>query len=540
MNILKKILSLASKENPVPRRYITPMRQAGVQVTHDSAMTLPAVFACVRLISEDIAKLPWQAYRKNGEMRERADNSRVEYLLNSRPNPEMTAFSFRELLVSWALTWGNGYAEIERDSGMRPIALWPLAPDRVEAKRDDQGIYYEVTNDRGQKSLVNQSNMFHLHGLGYDGITGYSVIGYAARTVGLGIATDEFGASFFGNNTILGGYIKHPGALSDTAYGRLKEGIGQRKGVKNAFGAEVLEEGMDWVQSGIPPEDAQFIETRKFTVNEIARWFRVPPHKISDLERATFSNIEEQEISYVNDTLMSWIVRLEQEAQSKLIGSRSIADYTKINIKGLLRGNAESRANYYREMRNMGVYSVNDIRALEDENPIGPEGDKRVVQMNMTTLERIGEEPVKQEPVRQLDNPDQQGDQQAKGIYFKLIEKELVGIYAKEDRRLRSVTDLDESGFVDFVTDYYVSSHIDWVQDVLSECINSICNDMQISDTGAIISYINRHVSNGRKRAFQYYRKEKVDINEMAKAEAKHIITEVIDDHQIKRIKNAV
>lgn len=508
-------------------------------VDHDTALTLSALFAAVRLISEDIAKLPWQAYRRTAEnQRERVRNSRVEYLLDQRPNNEMTAFSFRETLVAWALTWGNGYAEIQRDAGNRPVALWPIGPDRVECKRDDNGIYYEVSNGSGPKSIIGPENIYHLHGLGYDGLTGYSVISYAARSVGLGMAADQFGASFFGNNAVLGGYLEHPGKLGETAYDRLKDWVNQRKGPNEAFKPAILEEGMKWTQAGIPPEDAQFIEARKLTVNDMARWFRVPPHKIGDLERATFSNIEEQSISYVNDTLVSWVTRLEQEAQFKLIGPRSSADYTKINLKGLLRGSSKDRAEFYREMRNMGVYSVNEIRALEDENSIGPDGDKRVMQMNMTTLEKIGEDlaPV---PVA----VEEDSEINAKSIHYKLLEKSLIGIYVKEDRRFRaSKSMVPEDNFVDWMNQYFDRNgeHIEWVSGVLTGTLSAVASDIH---AGALVDstieqYLYRHIERSRMRALDYYRDQDIDVNSDARTESPVIIDSLVENYMLQRLEN--
>ena len=411
-----------------------PMRQAGMHVDHDTALKLSTVFACTRVIAETVAQLPWRVYRENANGgRDRVVSSPLENVLQRRPNPEMGAFTFRETLLAWALTWGNGYAEIVRDQAGRVAELWPIAPDRVCLKRASDGVlYYEVSNQSGAKTLLDPADVFHLHGLGFDGVEGYSVISMAARSIGLGLAADEFGASFFGNSTVVSGILKHPATLSEEAVSRLKESWKeQRQGPSRAHSPIVLEEGMTWEQLGIPPDDAQFLETRRFQVQDICRWFRVPPHKVADLERATFSNIEHQSIEFVVDTIMPWCLRLEQEADRKLFGRTTPQRmYTKLNANALLRGDAKSRSDFYSTMWNLGVLSVNEIRELEDLNPIGEDGDKRFVQLNMTTLERAGEEP---EPQPQ---PEAERD-----VQFEADEEELANAADKIDRSIvRSVT----------------------------------------------------------------------------------------------------
>lgn len=377
-------------QDPAVRLVPIPYIQAGVRVDHDQALTYSAIFGAVRVISETIATLSWHAFDVSGRGGKQRATGNLEGLLNKRPNPEMSGMAFRETMIAWALTWGNGYAEIVRDAAGRPAELWPIAPDRVEVKRTESGqLLYEISNARGPKSYLMPEQMFHLHGLGFDGRTGYSVITLASRGIGLGIAAEEFGASFFGNNTQLGGVLTHPNTLSDEAYERLRSSWELRhKGAAKSWKPAILEEGMTWHSTGVPPEDAQYLETRKFGVNEVCRWFRIPPHKLGDLDRATFSNIEHQSIEFVSDCLMPWIVRLEQEANTKLISNRTPGRYTKINVNALLRGDAKTRAEHYQIMQQLGVYSVNEIRELEDMNPI-PDGDARIVPMNMTTLEKL-------------------------------------------------------------------------------------------------------------------------------------------------------
>jgi len=391
----------ANKNEPNRRRSFLPAKQAGIRVDHDNALTLSAVFRAVRAIAEPLALLQWGVYRDaaNGKI---AVNDDIKYLLHRRPNPEMSAFTFRETLIAWALTWGNGYAEIEFDLGLRPVALWPISPDRVEVRRENGLIVYDISNGKGKTDTLPASKIFHLHGLGFDGLTGYSVISLAARSIGLGMAAEEFGAAFFGNGAVMSGSLTHPGKLSDDAFNRLQTDFNNKySSAKNAHKPIILEEGMKWESIGLPPGDAQFLETRKFNITDIARWYGVPPHKLYELDRATFGNIEHQSIEFVIDTIMPWAVRLEQEADAKVLrGNRG--RYTKINLNALMRGDNQSRVAFYQGMRNMGVFSANDICALEDMNTIGPDGDKRIVQVNMTTLEHIGTDKAPK-PVNQTD-----------------------------------------------------------------------------------------------------------------------------------------
>lgn len=395
MSLRSRVSGLFSRKTAPPAETSRPIawipsKRGGIVVTHDKALELSTCFACVRVISEDIAKLPWNVFAREGEIRKRLDGSAVSRILNTRPNPEMGSFTFRELLVSWALTWGNGYAEIERDVAGRPLALWPLSPDRVDPKRADDGrIIYEVSNSRDSKSIIEQRDMFHLHGMGFDGLCGYSMVGLAAQTLGFALAAEEHGSSFYGNNTVLGTTFQTDAILNDEGYNRLKAQLDERKGSKRAYEGMILEQGLKLASGTMTQVDAQFTETRRQQVEEICRWWRVPPHKVSELSRAHFSNVENLNIDYATDTLMPWIKRLEEEADWKLIGSRSQASYTRIAIQALMRGDSAARATFYKEMFNMGVFSQNKILELEDMDPIGPEGDEHYLQMNMTTLKNI-------------------------------------------------------------------------------------------------------------------------------------------------------
>lgn len=374
-----------------------PARRGNIVVTQDKALELSACFACVRVISEDIAKLPWNVFARSGNARQKLDNSPIYRLLNSRPNPEMGSFAFRETITAHALTWGGGYAEIERDLGGRPRALWLLDPSRVNVVRGPDGSqWFEVTQQSREKVYLSPDDVFHLHGLGFDGLTGYSMVGLAAQTLGFGIAAEEHGASFYGNNTTAGLSLKTDAVLNEEGFERLKKQVAEKKGSARAYEGFILEQGMDFANPNMSQVDAQYTETQTQIVQAIARWWRVPPHKIGDLSRAHFTNIEHQSIDYVTDTLMPWVKRLEEEADWKLIGNRSQASYTKIAVQALLRGDASSRGAWYKEMVQLGIYSQNEVRALEDMDPIGPEGDVHWMQSQFAPIKNLAAAPVEQ------------------------------------------------------------------------------------------------------------------------------------------------
>jgi HK97 family phage portal protein len=391
MNLLDRIRNFVYRRQPGdPRIYVAP-RQAGVLVTEDTALTFGAVWAAVSLISRTVAALPWHVYERTGEGRRPVEGS-VAWLLNNRPNTEMSAFAFRESLVLHALTWGNGYAEIVRDAAQRPAALWLLAPDRTRPKRTDAGeLVYEVTLDDGTTVILPPERVLHVHGMGFDGLVGYSPIAMAARSIGVGMAQDVFGQAFYANGTTFGALIEMPSGLNADQIKTLEAHYNDRsRGPDKAFRVQVGSAGTKVHQMAMPLTDAQFLESRKFSVTEVARWYGVPPHKIADLDRATNNNIEHQGIEFVTDAIVPWAIRLEQEANAKLFSARAQGRvYTKLNVSSLMRGDSKSRAEYYRAMLQAGVMTINEVRALEELNGIGPNGDEQLVQLNQTTLERI-------------------------------------------------------------------------------------------------------------------------------------------------------
>jgi HK97 family phage portal protein len=366
---------------------------AGKAVNETTAMQTSAVYACVRILAEAVAGLPLHVFERSTDGGKTLNTGHPLYaLLHDEPNEEMTSFVFRETLMSHLLLWGNAYAQIIRDGHGTPTALYPLLPSKVTVEREKGGaLIYSYSGDEGQIKLRREA-ILHIPGLGFDGLIGYSPIAMAKNAVGMSIATEEYGASFFSNGANPGGVLEHPAVIKDIQ--RVKESwMSQYGGSANAHKVAVLEEGMKFHQIGIPPEQAQFLETRKFQIDEIARIFRVPPHMVGDLEKSSFSNIEQQSLEFVKYTVGPWVARWEQSLmQSLLLPSEKGAVTIRFNVDGLLRGDYRGRMEGYSTGIQNGFYSVNDVRALEDMNLLPAEegGDLHFVNGNMVKLADVG------------------------------------------------------------------------------------------------------------------------------------------------------
>lgn len=375
---------------------------SGKTVNERTAMQTTAVYACVRILSEAVAGLPLHIYRYRSDGgKERIPLHPLYHLLHDEPNPEMTSFVFRETLMSHLLLWGNAYAQVVRNGRGQAFALYPLLPSKMDVSRAANGellyTYYRDAdetglNPKGGYITLRRDEVLHIPGLGFDGLIGYSPIAMAKNAIGMSLATEEYGASFFANGANPGGVLEHPGVIKDI--GRVKESWNSAyQGSGNAHKIAVLEEGMKFQAIGIPPEQAQFLETRKFQINEIARIYRIPPHMVGDLEKSSFSNIEQQSLEFVKYTLDPWVVRWEQSLQqSLLLPSEKPSLFIRFNLDGLLRGDYQSRMNGYAVGRQNGWMSANDIRELEDMNriPTGEGGDLYLVNGNMTKLADAG------------------------------------------------------------------------------------------------------------------------------------------------------
>ena len=374
---------------------------AGKRVNERSAMQMTAVYSCVRILAEAVAGLPLHLYRyKEDGGKEKALDHPLYLLLHDEPNPEMSSFVFRETLMTHLLLWGNAYAQIIRNGRGEVMALYPLMPDRMAVDRDDKGqLYYEYTTSaddapisKGSIVRLKPSDVLHIPGLGFDGLVGYSPIAMAKNAIGLAIATEEYGSKFFANGAQPSGVLEHPGTIKDPQ--RVRDSwMSQFGGSANSNKIAVLEEGLKYTPISISPEQAQFLETRKFQINEIARIFRVPPHMVGDLEKSSFSNIEQQSLEFVKYTLEPWLVRWEQSIQRTLFSADEKKRYfVRFNVEGLLRGDYATRMNGYAVGRQNGWMSANDIRELEnlDRIPAEEGGDLYLINGNMTKLKDAG------------------------------------------------------------------------------------------------------------------------------------------------------
>jgi len=357
--------------------------QSGVLVNETLALNLSAVYACVQVLSQTIGSLPLIVYQRTADGKARAVKHPLYRVLHDAPNPEMTSMSWRQAMLLHLCLWGNHYSEIERDSGGNPVALWPITPWRVNLKRVNGQLVYSVGLDTGMV-YVPFANMLHIKGLSYDGMTGLPPMRAARESIGLGLAAQKYAAKFFANDARPGGILEHPGQLSDEAATRLRKSFERaHEGLDNKFRVAVLEEGMKFNAVGIPPEDAQLLETRKFGVSEIARYFRMPLHKISDLERSTNNNIEHQAIEFVTDTIRPWLVNIEQELAFKLFTGDYFAEFL---IEGLLRGDIKTRYEAYAIGRQWGWLSADDIRERENLNKLpNGQGASYLTPLNMGT-----------------------------------------------------------------------------------------------------------------------------------------------------------
>jgi len=392
LNVTKALLEAATANN---------RSSAGVSITEERALKYSAVFGCVRVLAETVASLPLHVYRRlEGGGKERATDHYLYDLLHVLPNPELTSFEFRELQMVYLTLWGNAYAEIEFGKNGKPVALWPLRPDQMQVRRVDGELVYEYQSNAVGRVTFPWYKIFHIRGLSTDGVVGLSMIRIAREAIGLGLAAEEFGARFFDNDARPGIVLEHPGTLSEEALEHLRKSWeAKHKSLADKHRVAILEEGMKVHEVGIPPEDAQFLETRKFQVNEIARIFRVPPHLIGDLEKATFSNIEQQSIEFVIHTIRPWLVRWEQAIMRDLFSKNDRNEYfAEFLVDGLLRGDIESRYKAYAIGRQNGWLSADDIRELENMNPL-PDGMGKIylIPLNMVPAYTLSDKSNKKE-----------------------------------------------------------------------------------------------------------------------------------------------
>lgn len=341
---------------------------SGVKVTKESAMKLGAMFACVKVLAETVSSLPLKVYKKTATGREPAEKHPLYRLLHYSPNPEMGSMNYFEAAVGQVCTSGDHYGEIVFN-GTTPAEIWPLPQDKVQPRRDEKGrLYYHI--DVGSGYDLRSEKILHVRGFSLNGITGLNPIQYMRETIGLGLAGQEYASRFFSGDANPSGTLEVPAKLSDPAYKRLHDSISDgHEGLSKKHRFLLLEEGMKWNKISMSPEDAQLLESRKFTVEDVARFFRMPLHKIQSMDKATFSNIEQQAIEFVTDTIRPWLVRFEQEFWMKLIPeAEKDSLYTKFMVEGLLRGDIKTRYEAYQIAKSNGIMNADEIREKEDMN----------------------------------------------------------------------------------------------------------------------------------------------------------------------------
>lgn len=366
---------------------------AGQDVNEASALTVSAVFACVRNIADDVSKVPLVVNRELPEGgKEPATKHPVYKLLRLSPNPEMSSINFRRSLNVCALLWGNGYAEIQRNGGGVPVAMYPVHASRVTPRRDDSGtLYYSVINENGLAVRVEAANMLHIQGIGDGGVVGYATTKLGKEAIGVAMAAERFAATFFGNGTRVSGVLEHPGKLGEPAAKVLRESFNAiHQGADNAHKVAVLEEGMKFSSMSTAPNDAQMLETRVFSVSEACRLFRMPPHMVFEMSRSTFANIEQQSISYVQDALYTWYVVWDQELKRKLFRESESDLFPEHQYQKLQRGDMTMRFTAYNMGLQSGWLNRDEVRAWEGLNPM-PNGEGKVYlfPLNMAPADEV-------------------------------------------------------------------------------------------------------------------------------------------------------
>jgi len=350
---------------------------------------MTAVYSCVRVIAETVASLPLHIYQYTEKGSEKALAHPLYRILHDEPNGEMTSFILRETMLAHLLLWGNSYCQILRDGRGRVIGLYPLLPDKMLVDRNSQGVLtYEYTTRDGGIARLRPEDVLHIPGLGFDGIMGYSTVALQKNAIGLGIAAEEYGSRFFSNGATPAGVLTHPNTVKNPT--ALRESWNAAYGGSaNSGKVAILEEGLKFERISMPNNDAQFLESRKFQVAEICLIYRVPPHLVGDLEHATFSNIEHLAISFGVHTIRPWLVRIEQ-AMNRALFSDKEKDrfFVRFNMDGLLRGAYKERMEGYAIGRQNGWLSANDIRELENMNPLSEEdgGNTYLVNGNMLPI----------------------------------------------------------------------------------------------------------------------------------------------------------
>lgn len=360
---------------------------SGVNINDSNIMTISGVYAAVRTYSDTISSMPIHLIKEDGGNKERQYENPLYTLVAKEPNKIMTSFNWRQMLMSQLILKGNSYWYIDYDtSTIRPKQLIYLNPDKVEPKIVRDLMFYEIEFSNGTKTSIDQSNILHFRGLG-DEIKGKSIIDFAKDNLSLGKAAEDFGSKFFKNGASISGVYEHPGQLSDKAYENLKKSLQNRTSpMSEKHKVLILEEGMKFTQTSIPPDSAQFLETRKFSISDISRWFKLPPHILYDMEKATFNNMEQQDLNFIKHSILPYLVNIEQELNRKLLREDEKSNhYFKFNMEGMLRGDIEARSKAYQLFIQNGIMSPNEARSKEDLDPYDG-GDNKFMPINIAPI----------------------------------------------------------------------------------------------------------------------------------------------------------
>ena len=458
---------------------------SGENVTEKGALALDTYFACIRVISEDVAKLPLSVYRHlKPRGREMLTGHPVHKLIHTSPKPNMTSMTFRQTMTHHALGWGNGYAEIMRRGDSTPLALELLDPTTIKPKLTEAKtlMYEQVVNAQTKEvRRIQPRNMLHIHGMGFDGLQGYSVARIGRESMGKALALQKFAAAFFGNGAWLGGVLEHPGKLTKDARDHLRASWTDRHvGADKALKTGILEEGMTFKQLGVNPEDAQAIQAEQHSVETICRWFRVAPHKVQHLLRATFSNIEHQAIEHVGDTIMPWGERWEQEIKLKMLpGDDDL--FAKHTYQKLMQTDHKARSEFYNKMFMIGAFGINDILELEDRNPIGPEGDVHYVPLNMVPADKAMEGPAPAPAPANDSQPPADDSARRKAMIDQIVEAHRPSFVDAYRRILRVETDKAKRAAKRDDTEWaekFYAGHAEVVRGALIPPVNSLCDSI--------------------------------------------------------------
>lgn len=422
---------------------------SGKRVNQRTARQYAAVYAAIDMISGWVGVLPLNLLqrRSDGRGKDRVRTHPGSRIARSEPNGQMSAIDYKSATQGHLLTHGNKYAEIQTNGAGDLVALWPMHPGNTELIRDDNGNPFYRTLIRGEEVILDFDNVLHIRGLGFTGTEGWSPIRLARESIGLGLATEEFGARFFGNNSTPRGVLSVPDELGPEGRKRLKQGWQQAQGgLKNAHRVAVLEHGIQWQQIGLSADDSQFLETRRFQVREIARWFKIPPHKLRDMQAGEPNSLDEQNLEFLQDTLEPWLVRWEQSFTNQLLTPSEREDerlFFEFDRNAVLQSDSDGRATMYQTRFNTGSMTPNEIRAKENENPLGVGGDEAYVQMNMVPLSAAQDlSPTERALARTVDLGDPDAIRALAELRLREVDAQSAGSASVESRQAERRMDL--------------------------------------------------------------------------------------------------